>query len=398
MKRYLFIFTCLFFALFNQAISQVDFLLVEDGAGESGQFNNLPIKIILVNNHPLAGLQFILEYDSSALVIDTIVPSSRLSDMNFYSHEFERGRLILLAASVSGNLIEIGSGKILQIEFNVKSGISPQASEINLKEIVISDSTGESISVAGANGYFVIRGSNILRIGNGFENESPDTISVNLFNESPIGALQMELDFNPAVFSLDTILPESRIQLMDLDYNLLSPGKASVVIYSLNQDSIQSGMGVVFKIALMVNQGVVHNSLMVSQIILPNNVVFSSPAGSTLSKEDYPGIFLLKYTPPVKINNKNFPIDLPKTFRLLQNYPNPFNPVTKIRFVVPKPSHILVEVYNVLGQRVSTLVNEEKPPGYYVVDFNASSLASGFYIYRLEANGFNAVRKMIVTK
>jgi hypothetical protein len=89
---------------------------------------------------------------------------------------------------------------------------------------------------------------------------------------------------------------------------------------------------------------------------------------------------------------------LPREFELMQNYPNPFNPVTKIRFAVPKPSHILVEVYNVLGQRVLILMNEEKQPGYYVVDFNASSLASGFYIYRLEAKGFNAVRKMIVTK
>jgi len=397
-KRYLFIFTCLFLALFNQAISQVDFLLVEDGAGESGQFNNLPIKIILANNHPLAGLQFILEYDSSALVIDTIVPSSRLSDMNFYSHEPERGRLIFLAASVFGNLIENGSGKILQIEFNVKSGISPQASEIFLKEIVFSDSSGESIPVAGANGYFVIRGSNILRIENGFENESPDTISVNLFNESPIGALQMEFEFNPAVFSLDTILPVSRIQFMDLEYNLLSPEEASIIIFSLNQDSIQSGMGDILRIVLEVKQGAVHNSLMVNQILHTNNVVFSSPAGSTLSEEDYPGIFLVKYIPPVSVNNGNFPTGLPETFRLLQNYPNPFNPITKIRFAVPKPSHILVEVYNVLGQRVSTLVNEEKQPGYYVVDFNSSSLANGFYIYRLEANGFNAVKKMVITK
>jgi hypothetical protein len=89
---------------------------------------------------------------------------------------------------------------------------------------------------------------------------------------------------------------------------------------------------------------------------------------------------------------------LPKEFELLQNYPNPFNPITRIRFAVPKSSHVLVEVYNVLGQRVSTLVNEEKQPGYYIVNFNASSLASGFYIYRLEANGFKAVKKMIVTK
>jgi len=89
---------------------------------------------------------------------------------------------------------------------------------------------------------------------------------------------------------------------------------------------------------------------------------------------------------------------LPKEFELMQNYPNPFNPLTRIKYAVPRPTHVRVEIYNVLGQRVRTLVDEEKLPGYYVIDFNASSLASGFYIYRLEASGFNAVKKMVVMK
>jgi len=90
---------------------------------------------------------------------------------------------------------------------------------------------------------------------------------------------------------------------------------------------------------------------------------------------------------------------IPKRFELSQNYPNPYNPVTRIKYAVPKPTHVRIEVYNVLGQRVKILLNENKLPGYYTVDFDASSLASGFYIYRLEASGgFSAVRKMIVTK
>jgi hypothetical protein len=89
---------------------------------------------------------------------------------------------------------------------------------------------------------------------------------------------------------------------------------------------------------------------------------------------------------------------LPRRFELFQNYPNPFNPVTKIKYAVPKPAHVRLEIYNVLGQRISTLVNEDKAPGFYTVDFDASSLASGFYIYRLLANDFHAVKKMIVTK
>jgi hypothetical protein len=90
---------------------------------------------------------------------------------------------------------------------------------------------------------------------------------------------------------------------------------------------------------------------------------------------------------------------LPKEFELLQNYPNPFNPVTKIKYAVPKTSRIRIEIYNVLGQRVKTLVDAEQAPGYYIVDFYANDLASGFYVYRLQASsGFNSVKKMIITK
>lgn len=89
---------------------------------------------------------------------------------------------------------------------------------------------------------------------------------------------------------------------------------------------------------------------------------------------------------------------IPQKFELHQNYPNPFNPITKIEYAIPKPSYVRIEVYNVLGQRIRTLVNEEKQPGYYTVDFDASSLATGFYIYRLEANGFQDIKKMVVTK
>lgn len=89
---------------------------------------------------------------------------------------------------------------------------------------------------------------------------------------------------------------------------------------------------------------------------------------------------------------------LPRKFELFQNYPNPFNPVTKIKYAIPHSAQVRLEIYNVLGQRISTLVNEDKAPGFYTVDFDASSLASGFYIYRLLANDFHAVKKMIVTK
>lgn len=89
---------------------------------------------------------------------------------------------------------------------------------------------------------------------------------------------------------------------------------------------------------------------------------------------------------------------LPQAFQLFQNYPNPFNPVTKIKYAVPQSSHIRIVIYNALGQRISTLVDEDKLPGYYMVKFNANSLASGFYIYHLDAKDFQETRKMILMR
>jgi photosystem II stability/assembly factor-like uncharacterized protein len=89
---------------------------------------------------------------------------------------------------------------------------------------------------------------------------------------------------------------------------------------------------------------------------------------------------------------------LPSTFEIFQNYPNPFNPSTKIKFSIPKESNVNLSIYNVLGELVSTLVNESMKPGNYELEFNGKDLASGVYIYRLEAGNFISNKKMILMK
>lgn len=90
-------------------------------------------------------------------------------------------------------------------------------------------------------------------------------------------------------------------------------------------------------------------------------------------------------------------------FELNQNYPNPFNPSTKIRYKIPssttgQDTYVKLIVYDVLGNEIIKLVNEEKPAGNYQVDFNASSLASGVYFYRLQAGSFVGTKKMILLR
>ena len=89
---------------------------------------------------------------------------------------------------------------------------------------------------------------------------------------------------------------------------------------------------------------------------------------------------------------------IPSEFKLLQNYPNPFNPTTNIRFGLPKESSVRLTVFNILGQEVAVLVNNTLPAGFHKVSFNAANLNTGMYIYKIEADNFVSVKKMLFVK
>lgn len=90
--------------------------------------------------------------------------------------------------------------------------------------------------------------------------------------------------------------------------------------------------------------------------------------------------------------------EIPKIFNLSQNYPNPFNPSTTINFQIPSVSKVSLKVYDVLGREVASLINENKSAGKYSVAFNADKLASGVYLYRLQAGNYFETKKMILLK
>ena len=90
--------------------------------------------------------------------------------------------------------------------------------------------------------------------------------------------------------------------------------------------------------------------------------------------------------------------NVPDNYKLEQNYPNPFNPTTKINFAIPKSGIVTIKIYDILGKEISTLVNKYLSAGNYSVDFNGSNYSSGIYFYRLEANGYIATKKMLLTK
>ncbi len=86
------------------------------------------------------------------------------------------------------------------------------------------------------------------------------------------------------------------------------------------------------------------------------------------------------------------------TYSLTQNYPNPFNPSTTIKYSIAEPGKVKLTLFNLLGEEVTTLVNEEKPAGNYSIDFNAANLPSGVYFYQLKASLFVETKKMVLLR
>jgi hypothetical protein len=129
--------------------------------------------------------------------------------------------------------------------------------------------------------------------------------------------------------------------------------------------------------------------------------VYSTTSG--IGKE----YLIIKYSPgggfgPNTVQNPNgnnvSTLSVPNDYALEQNYPNPFNPVTLIKYALPKAGNVKINVFDVLGREVSTIVNEYKEAGYYNIQFDGSSLPSGVYIYKINAGNFRDIKKMVLVK
>jgi hypothetical protein len=89
---------------------------------------------------------------------------------------------------------------------------------------------------------------------------------------------------------------------------------------------------------------------------------------------------------------------LPTEFALREAYPNPFNPVTTLAYDVPRPEHVVIDLFDTLGRRVTTLVNQDLEPGRHQVRLDATEWASGVYFYRMRAGSFSEIRQMVLLK
>lgn len=226
------------------------------------------------------------------------------------------------------------------------------------------------------------------------ETASPQDIQVvvhRTFIDSTLGS-EMVFDFEvinisqfqQTVFEVRTIndLPADWQSSLCFGINCFSPMLDSVSTEPPFGDPLEPGDTLITSLHVFAfnNDGTANVQVQVGTFRNPNDRVIIDFTATTL---------------PVSVENETITA---KDYYLNQNFPNPFNPATRINYGVAKSGNVEISVYNILGNKVATLVNEFKPAGNYTVDFNASKLSSGVYFYKIITNGFVQTKKMILEK
>lgn len=132
--------------------------------------------------------------------------------------------------------------------------------------------------------------------------------------------------------------------------------------------------------------------------LIPNNITDYDDGGITFTSDPYSITMLTLRNVNLTSIEESYISDKPSRFELKQNYPNPFNPSTVIKYELPENSHVQLEVFDVLGHKVATLINEEQPQGSQNVKFDATGLSSGLYFYRIQAGAYIETKKMLKLK
>ncbi len=180
----------------------------------------------------------------------------------------------------------------------------------------------------------------------------------------------------------------------------IMPGDQAFILFALMQgDSAVAALdSCTFKIDSTINQftyiefpiAYLNNLLPDSLIVMIASGLLSGQVGTELTVDEIG--FTYGFTDVSQVE------EYPKDFYLFQNYPNPFNPSTTIKYSIPSSEFVTLKVFDLIGNEVATLVNEDKPAGNYEAKFNAVELSSGIYFYTLKAGNFIETRKMILLK
>ncbi len=236
-------------------------------------------------------------------------------------------------------------------------------------------------------------GQNVISIHAG-STASGDTgsFTVLMKNDVRINGLNFILRFDPAVLRPVEIRPAGKALLFNGSGGALFGGdRISFLLFDKGAAMLGADSGAIFQVGYTVVDSL-HDSAATSLTFTEGSAADSN---LTMVPFDYRGGVVL-ISPAVGVREQL--AGIPGTFDLLQNFPNPFNPKTTIRYSVPRQSHVTIVIFNLLGQKVSILLDGMVTPGMHTITWDATTVSSGAYFCRMNAPGFSETKKLMVLK
>jgi hypothetical protein len=443
------------------AVPQDLLVVSKDKGGVPGSKGKL-VPLILTNLQNVYGVQFTLHYDPSAIKVDSFVPAPRISGFNLKSNLGDSSEQVtVLVFGLNNEIIPTGSDTLLYLGLSVDTLASSGKKPLTLTnawEAISTDPDVPAKELAVTNGFFTVdkfgdlnldtlvnigdvvsliayilgnvslntrqaEAADINRDGNvnvgdlvgvintilgrpinapivnyreplaylhlEYDSLQPgSTGNINVWADlrTSVAGVQLKIKYDPQQLSFSTAELTQRSKNFNIHYNDDQKGNLTVLFYRYFGNPIAPDTGSILSLNVIAKSGFDKEKLNI-----------------------YLGEAILADPTAVVIPVDKGEVVLPKSFSLGQNYPNPFNPTTTIRFEIgigggtQQSVQTTLRVYNILGQRVKTLVDEPKSPGIYYQtwdgkDEQGNKVSSGVYFYQLRAGGYNQTKKMVLLK
>ncbi len=406
-----------------------DTLKIDSLEGLRGGSIVAPVRMFA--DEALGGVTLVLTYDPVALVLDSVSFVGTLGETMTHIVTIDSSIGLLNSASFgfdNASVIQPGSGVIANLHFTITDTALPGAYVIDTTTIdlpgpgfvqtsfstVQTDSIGNetvlpefspgSITVADRAATFDSVWVDTVTAAQG------ETVIVDVFlhNEEPLAVVNIPLKYNSPNLLFDTVLFSGTRgilagQLRQSQVNTDSQ-EVLITLQYLESSPLTPGDGPIARLRFTIDNNAPNGPVSIDSAAflgaIPLELTTTVADGSfRFTPFFHAGAVIVDFRTDVGDDD---PL-LPTEFSLEQNYPNPFNPTTKIPYSLPRGSDVTLEVYNLLGQRVRTLIDGYRQAGAHIVEFdgnndNGATVSSGVYFYRIKAGTFSVTRKMTLLK
>jgi hypothetical protein len=336
------------------------------------------VPVYVTNFNDIGAISLVINYDTTMVTFNGITNSP--DQGTFLSSTNNKGKIIISWYDTSP--LNIGNGILLDLNFNYKVGNS----NLNFDSLncEIADTAASILNINYNNGSVQILGTPAVLAGNVWYDANHNGLKD--AGETGVQWVTANLFKSDGTWLTYTLTDSQGKYYFDT----LSPGSYFVEFYL-----VDNNMAYTFTKPNVGNDSTVNSCVTALTDTTGKTKIVTLASGQIYSFLNA-GLIDTSAVDAIAGNDRSNKI--PKKFDMVQNYPNPFNPSTVIQFSVPKLEKLTLNIYNILGQKVKTLLDGEVAPGVHTISFNAGNLSSGIYFYRLSGNGVNITKKMILAK